>query len=129
MLERWFKFVAIGERDRYGFGTIAEAIEFAAAVNSNRNETYWTPYLLSDRQAADLDLGHRTDALVLRDKLLKLGITLAAPLAQDFPQPHARPRDQDGGRRHAVQVAPHKNRAIGKSPETDLPIPSQSANR
>ncbi len=72
MLQKWFKFTAIGCKERYGFGTIAEAVEFAATVSSDRAAPDCTPYLLSNKQVVALDLANRSDAFILREECLSL---------------------------------------------------------
>ena len=70
MRESWFKFTAIGHADRYGFGTVAEAVKFANGVNLDRSASGdFTPYLLSAKEVALHDPGRRTDAFMLRDAL------------------------------------------------------------
>lgn len=69
MVENWFKFTVIGYADEYGFGTVAEAVKFANAVNADRAASHCTPYLLSAEAVACHGLGRRTDVFMLRDAL------------------------------------------------------------
>ena len=57
MRESWFKFIAIGHADQYGFGTMAEAVKFANGVKLDRSASDFTPYLLSAKEVALHDLG------------------------------------------------------------------------
>jgi hypothetical protein len=69
MRESWFKFTAIGHADRYGFGTVAEAVKFANGLKLDRSASDFTSHLLSAKEVALRDPGRRTDALMLRDAL------------------------------------------------------------
>lgn len=61
MTERWFKFIGIGCEDKFGFGTVDEAVELGAGD--------CTPYLLNGAEVEELGLVGCEALFRIRDAL------------------------------------------------------------
>ena len=56
MTEQWFAFRAYNTEARYGYGTAAEAEQYADIINEGREINVFGAYPLNDAEAAELQL-------------------------------------------------------------------------
>ncbi len=67
MTEQWFCFKAYNSQSLYGYGTAAEAEQYAYKLNAGREINVYQPVAVSDAEADEMDLDHRGDAFLLDD--------------------------------------------------------------
>ncbi|PWC98058.1 hypothetical protein [Azospirillum sp. TSO5] len=67
--EQWFEFRAYNSQTLYGFGTVAEADQYADAMNAGKEINLYDFKPLTAQQAAELNLESNSEAFSLEDEL------------------------------------------------------------